>query len=119
MNCNNRDTARFDLSFREGDTSPAWSMRFLDERAERIALADYQFYMEIRDISGQRQELRTLGSGLSVVGNRLIIEKKPQENLQSGVYTYALKMHTPTGERITFLEGKLTIKKILVYESRN
>ncbi|MFU2119665.1 hypothetical protein ACQ1Q1_06685 [Ornithobacterium rhinotracheale] len=116
MNCN-KDIARLDLVFREGDTSPAWSMNFLGDDDREIDINGYKFYMEIRDLNGNRQEIRTIGRGLSVERNNLVIEKKQRENLPSGIYSYALKMEANSGDIITFIEGKLTIKKLIVHES--
>lgn len=106
-----------DLTFRKGDTSQAWSLRLLDEGASEISLDNYEFYMEIRDLRGHKQELRALGKGLSIEQNQLIIEKRQRESLPEGFYTYALKMRTHEGDLVTFLEGKLTIKNQIVYEN--
>ncbi|UOH77679.1 hypothetical protein MT996_10790 [Ornithobacterium rhinotracheale] len=116
MNCS-KDTARLDLVFREGDTSPAWTINLLDGDGKSVDISGFQFYMETQDLNGNRQELRTIGRGLSIEHNNLIIEKKQRENLPDGIYSYALKMKKNNGDIITFLEGKLTIKKLIAHES--
>lgn len=113
---------KLDLFARKGDTAQKIEIEIYisDENGNFNQnpedLAGYQFYLEIRKSNLKVKEL-SLGNGLSINGDTLIIERIPEVDLSAGDYTYALKMIMPNGDKETFLKGKYTVENELVETS--
>lgn len=101
---------QLNLCDRDGDSSTAFKVSFEDQNGDPIDITNYEFYLEVRAM-GRQVIRRTLGDGLRIEDNALVIERVDTLELAAGRYSWAVKYKSPDGEVVTFIDEAYMVRE--------